>query len=205
MDLEQFLQQQFLSNTLEKYCWFIGFILFGLIFKKIISKYLSQILYKLLNRDSSINLQTFDSLLIKPIGFFILLIFIYFGSLNIIFPTDLNFETKDFKLSTIFNKGFAIIVIISISKIALRFVDYFGIVFTKKANMTESKMDDQLIPFIIELGKIAVYIILFFVLLGKVFDIDVTALAAGVGIGGMAVQWHQRKFRKSSGLIYNIF
>ena len=136
MDLEQFLQQQFLSNTLEKYCWFIGFILFGLIFKKIISKYLSQILYKLLNRDSSINLETFDSLLIKPIGFFILLIFIYFGSLNITFPTDLNFETKDFKLSTIFNKGFAIIVIISISKIALRFVDYFGIVFTKKANMT---------------------------------------------------------------------
>ena len=187
MDLEQFLQQQFLSNTLEKYCWFIGFILFGLIFKKIISKYLSQILYKLLNRDSSINLQTFDSLLIKPIGFFILLIFIYFGSLNIIFPTDLNFETKDFKLSTIFNKGFAIIVIISISKIALRFVDYFGIVFTKKANITESKMDDQLIPFIIELGKIAVYIILFFVLLGKVFDIDVTALAAGVGIGGIAI------------------
>ena len=104
MDLEQFLQQQFLSNTLEKYCWFIGFILFGLIFKKIISKYLSQILYKLLNRDSSINLETFDSLLIKPIGFFILLIFIYFGSLNITFPTDLNFETKDFKLSTIFNK-----------------------------------------------------------------------------------------------------
>ena len=48
-------------------------------------------------------------------------------------------------------------------------------------------MDDQLIPFIIELGKIAVYIVLFFVLLSKIFDIDVTALAAGVGIGGIAI------------------
>ena len=80
MDLEQFLQQQFLSNTLENYCWLIGFILFGLIFKKIISKYLSKILYKLLNRDPSINLMKFDDLLIKPIGFFILLVFIYLGS-----------------------------------------------------------------------------------------------------------------------------
>jgi MscS family membrane protein len=48
-------------------------------------------------------------------------------------------------------------------------------------------MDDQLVPFVVEIGKIAVYIVLFFVLLGKVFDIDVTALAAGVGIGGIAI------------------
>ena len=48
-------------------------------------------------------------------------------------------------------------------------------------------MDDQLIPFVIELGKIAVYIILFFVILSKIFDVDVTALAAGVGIGGIAI------------------
>ena len=56
-----------------------------------------------------------------------------------------------------------------------------------KAKDTESKMDDQLIPFVIELGKIAVYIILFFVILSKIFDVDVTALAAGVGIGGIAI------------------
>jgi MscS family membrane protein len=48
-------------------------------------------------------------------------------------------------------------------------------------------MDDQLVPFVIEVGKIAVYIVLFFILLGRVFNIDVTALAAGVGIGGIAI------------------
>jgi MscS family membrane protein len=37
------------------------------------------------------------------------------------------------------------------------------------------------------LGKIAFYIVLFFVLLSKIFDVDVTALAAGVGIGGIAI------------------
>lgn len=187
MNIKEILHQQFLSNSLENYCWFLGFVMFGLLFKRIISKYLSLFLYRLLNRDKSIDNKTFDELLIKPIAFLVLLIFIYLGSLNISFPNELNFETKNINISLILSKAFTIIVLFSISKIALRFVDYFGIVFLKKADKTESKMDDQLIPFIIELGKIAVYIVLFFVLLSKIFDIDVTALAAGVGIGGIAI------------------
>ena len=161
MNIKEILHQQFLSNSLENYCWFLGFVMFGLLFKRIISKYLSLFLYELLNRDKSIDNKTFDE-------FLVLLTFIYLGSLNISFPNELNFETKNINISLILSKAFTIIVLFSISKIALRFVDYFGIVFLKKADKTESKMDDQLIPFIIELGKIAVYIVLFFVLLSKI-------------------------------------
>ena len=187
MDFHNLLNKQFLSNSLENYCWFFGFVIFGLIFKRIISKYLSNIMFKILNRDKTIEINSFNKLVIKPIGFFVMLMFIYLGSLNIMFPQELNFESKNFNFSIILNKIFTVVVLLSISKIALRFVDYFGIVFLNKANTTESKMDDQLIPFIIELGKIAVYIVLFFVLLSKIFNIDVTALAAGVGIGGIAI------------------
>ena len=187
MNFQDLLQHQFLSNPVENYVWFLGFILFGLIFKRVISKYLSHILYRIINRDSSINLNTFDELLIKPIGFFIFLMFIYLGALNITFPELLNFENSSFSIGLILKKLFTIIVLFSILRIGLRFVDYFGIVFLNRAGATESKMDDQLVPFAIEIGKIAVYIILFFVLLSKVFNIDVTALAAGVGIGGIAI------------------
>ena len=69
MDIKEILQQQFLSNSIESYCWFLGFIMFGLLFKRVISKYLSLFLYRLLNRDKSIQIKTFDELLIKPIGF----------------------------------------------------------------------------------------------------------------------------------------
>lgn len=176
-----------MSNTLENYCWFLGFILFGLIFKRIISKYLSHIIYRIVNRDASINVTTFDEILIKPIGFFVFLLFIYLGSLNIDFPNEFNFQNANLSLSAIFKKAFTIVVLFAVGRIALRLVEYFGIVFKNRANTTESKMDDQLVPFVVEIGKIAVYIVLFFVLLGKVFDIDVTALAAGVGIGGIAI------------------
>ena len=65
MDFQEILHQQFLSNSLENYCWFLGFVLFGLLFKRIISKYLSNIMYRVLNRDKSIDIKTFDELLIK--------------------------------------------------------------------------------------------------------------------------------------------
>jgi len=187
MNFQDLLQQEFLSNTLENYFWFIGFIVFGMIFKQVISKYLSHIIYKIINRDKTINISTFDELLIKPIGFFILLMFIYLGSLNISFPELLNIENSQFSLKLVVNKIFTIVVLFSVLRIGLRFVDYLGIVFLNKADATESKMDDQLVPFVIEVGKIAVYIVLFFILLGRVFNIDVTALAAGVGIGGIAI------------------
>ena len=187
MNFQDLLQQEFFSNTLENYFWLIGFIVFGMIFKQVISKYLSHIIYKIINRDKTINISTFDELLIKPIGFFISLMFIYLGSLNISFPELLNIENSQFSLKLVVNKIFTIVVLFSVLRIGLRFVDYLGIVFLNKADATESKMDDQLVPFVIEVGKIAVYIVLFFILLGRVFNIDVTALAAGVGIGGIAI------------------
>ena len=144
-----------MSNTLENYCWFLGFILFGLIFKRIISKYLSHIIYRIVNRDASINVTTFDEILIKPIGFFVFLLFIYLGSLNIDFPNEFNFQNANLSLSAIFKKAFTIVVLFAVGRIALRLVEYFGIVFKNRANTTESKMDDQLVPFVVEIGKIA--------------------------------------------------
>ena len=48
-------------------------------------------------------------------------------------------------------------------------------------------MDDQLIPFAIEIGRILVVRFALFFILGNVFDINITALATGLGIGGIAI------------------
>ena len=50
-----FLQNQILGNTILDYCWLFGSVLLGFIFKQLISKYLSQLLYKIIGRkDDSI-------------------------------------------------------------------------------------------------------------------------------------------------------
>ena len=55
-----------------------------------------------------------------------------------------------------------------------------------KALETESKVDDQLIPFAIDIAKVLTIVLGVVMILGNVFDVNVTALVTGLGIGGVA-------------------
>ena len=48
-------------------------------------------------------------------------------------------------------------------------------------------MDDQLIPFVIDIIKIITYIFGLIIVMGNVFNVNITALATGLGIGGIAI------------------
>tara|TARA_B100001057_G_C22759418_1_gene915128 strand:- start:132 stop:1214 length:1083 start_codon:yes stop_codon:yes gene_type:complete len=182
MDTE-ILLTNFLGNSIKDYIYFFGIILIGLIFKKLISKYLSNILYKVVGKkDNNVGIDKFDELLTKPIGFFIVLCFIYFGASYVSYPSfiDENFQS-------IFSKIFSLFLIYAIYKIFVKVIDYIGLILKQRAAETENKMDDQLIPFAIEIGRILVVIFALFFILGNIFDINITALATGLGIGGIAI------------------
>ena len=71
--------------------------------------------------------------------------------------------------------------------ILLRFIDFIGLILKRNAELTPKQMDDQLIPFIIEIGKIIVYILAIFIIMGSIFNVNIAALATGLGIGGIAL------------------
>ena len=50
MDLQTLLQQVYFGNTIEDYTWFFGMLLLGLVFKKLISRYFSHLLYRLVGK-----------------------------------------------------------------------------------------------------------------------------------------------------------
>ena len=182
MDLE-ILSTNFFGNTLKEYLFFVAIILIGLIFKKLLSKYLSNLLYKIIGeKDSNVGIDKFDELLTKPIGFFIMLCVFYFGANYLEYPSfiDDNFQN-------IFSKLFSLVFIYAIFKIFLRVIDFIGLILKQRAAQTENKMDDQLIPFATEIGRILVVIFALFFILGNVFGINITALATGLGIGGIAI------------------
>jgi MscS family membrane protein len=79
------------------------------------------------------------------------------------------------------------LIVISFTWIILRIIDFGGIIFMHKALKTESKTDDQLIPFVKESIKIIVMIFSLFSILGAVYNLDITSLIAGLGIGGLAI------------------
>ena len=187
--MDEFLSIEFLGNSLQDYTWFISSILIGLIFKKLIAKYLSNLLFKLIKRgNTDVGTKKFDELLTQPIGFFIMLIIIYLGSSHIQYPPEWNLISENkIGLKMLISKGFSLVFIFSLLRILLRLIDFSGFILMKKAELTESKMDDQLIPFITEIGKILIYIFGGFIIMGKIFDVNIAALATGLGIGGVAL------------------
>ena len=185
----QFLQTEFLGNSLQDYCWFLGAIVVGLLFKKLFSRYLSRLLYKVIGKkDIEIGVEKFNELLTKPIGLFIMLSIIYLGASHIQYPPSWNLgNVEEFGLKMMVSKVYVLIYVISIFWILLKVIDYVGLILFARAEKTENKMDDQLIPFIIEIAKILTYIFALFIIMGNVFDVNITALATGLGIGGIAL------------------
>ena len=156
----QLLQTEFLGNSIQDYCWFLGAIVVGLLFKKLISRYFSKLLYKLIGKkDSEIGVERFNELLSKPIGLFIMLSIIYLGASHIVYPPNWNLvEAKDFGIKMIVSKGYSFVYVLSVFWILLKVIDFVGLILFAKAEKTENKMDDQLIPFIIEIAKILTYV-----------------------------------------------
>ena len=195
----KFLQETTIwENTNQSILIFIAAILLGLFFEGIMSKYLSHYLYKIIGKkEQRVGVEKFESLLTKPISFFIMLIIIYIGSSGIKLPEAWPYEKiidgdiiKDeyvFGIKMILIRGFSLILIYSIFKIFLRMVDYIGLILLKRAEESENKMDDQLVPFAVEIIKFLVWVFAIFTVLGNVLGADMTALITGLGIGGIAI------------------
>jgi len=90
------------------------------------------------------------------------------------------------KLNYILIKGLDILSIFFIVFIAIQLLEVLFVYLTKKAEATESTMDDQLIPVMRRIGLIAVWSVGVILIL-RVLNVNVTALLAGISIGGLAI------------------
>ena len=183
------LHRTFLGNTIEAYFWFFGIALAGLIFKRLISKFLAYLGYKLISKYAApIGYEKFNGLVEKPVSIFILLITFYLALNKLEFPDHWNMvPPEQFGLRMIMFSGFQIAIIFSLTRIFLRLIDFFGLILMYKASLTESKADDQLVSFITEALKVVTVILSIFFVLGAVFRLNIASLIAGLGIGGLAI------------------
>ncbi|NQX41961.1 MscS family membrane protein [Pedobacter steynii] len=194
-----FFEQIFWGNTIKNYCLFAGILLFGVLFKKIISRLLSLLLFRLFKKfASAVKDDTFVGLLLQPIAFFISLCSYYLAINQLRQPLDLVLfgyakqiektkETVHVTLGQAIDKVFLFLIILSVFWIILRIIDFIAHVLKFKASLTADRADDQLVPFLKELAKTIICFFGFFVLLGYVFEINVLTLITGLGIGGIAI------------------
>jgi MscS family membrane protein len=195
----QFFGQEFWGNSVQAYSLFFGIILLGFLLKKMVSRVLSKLLFKLFQKFANeVKIDTFIALLLKPFEFFIILTSLYLALNQLKHPLEQAIfhyhktEGKikilqEFTLGELLDKIFLFLIILSFFWIVLRIVDFIAHVFMYRAIQSENKADDQLVPFLKELFKFIIYFIGFFVLLGYVFEVNALSLITGLGIGGIAI------------------
>jgi MscS family membrane protein len=184
-----FINQQILGNRVENILWFAGFILVGLLLKKTISHWLSRILFRLVKKESgNMPITDFLKLQRRPVEMFITLLVIYTAFSFLRFPPEWKMAPiSHFGLRLVILRSYQIFMIVTITWIILRFVDFFALVFTSRAEQLNSAINSQLIPFVKEMAKVLLSLCSIFVMLGTVFNLDVASIIAGLGIGGLAV------------------
>lgn len=195
----EFFNHTVLGNTILSYLLFGGILLIGIMFKRFFSRLLGKVLYRMLKSiHSGTDSNVFVALLLRPIELLILITTIYLAINQLDFPlhevvfrrtTMVNKvpQVYELRLIRVIDKLFLLLFIISVFRIILRLIDFIAHIFLYKASHTESKSDDQMVPFIKELTKIVTIIFCVFVVLGSVFNLNVATIIAGLGIGGIAV------------------
>jgi len=190
MEESAFMQRVFWGNSMSNYVWCIGLLVVGILFRHLLSKALSWLAYKVLHNyaKSEVGYTKFLELLKKPFSFFIALLTIYFAFSQLNFPIHWQIESIEKWGARMFLlRSMQSLIVFSFTWIVLRIIDFGGLVIMHRALQTESKTDDQIVPFVKESVKIIVMIISLFSILGAVFNLDITSLIAGLGIGGLAI------------------
>lgn len=187
--MKEVLERIFLGNTLEDYCWFTGWLLLSLLFQRYVSKLLSRFIHRLLRKHTQeINPDDFVRLLSSPIRLFIFISMFYVACSHIQFPAEWDLAPKEqFGIHKILHTLYQLVFGFSAIYIVLRFIDCLGLILLKKAEKTESKQDDQLVPFARDIVKVFIGLLGILIVLSTVFHINVGSLVAGLGIGGLAI------------------
>lgn len=174
------LEQVIFGNTIKNYLWFLFFIALGFVVGWVMVFIVKNIFIKLTKYTRN----KIDDIIVKilskpmPIKLIILIIFFNIGFKYLKSTTG---------LQNFINKATFIFLVFAITLFLIKFfIGLIEVYFEPRAKKSESKYDDQIIPVIKSLIKIILFTFAFLLVLSNL-GYNVTALLAGLGIGGIAI------------------
>lgn len=183
-----FLEQIWLDNPVKHYLAVAGVILFVIILKRFISRYLAGLLFKVVNRIwKDVDKKSFTNLLIQPLGFFLLILISVIALHKLVFPAVLNIDIYGHNTKEIIHGVATVILVISFIWLLLRIIDFIATILEKKANLTPDQSDNQLIVFFRDFFKVIIGIIGIMMVLNYAFNLNVGSLITGLSIVGAGI------------------
>ncbi|MFT4033310.1 MAG: mechanosensitive ion channel [Siphonobacter sp.] len=175
--------------------------------RRITGRLVSQILFKFVRRiseDVHVAVQEFVNLLRRPIEYIFLLGMFYVAFSQLHIPGQWRFFYRN-EFGILVSRSFQTLVILAFTWAVVRFIKFLAIIFAKRAERTETKVDNQLVPFVKDIAIILVLILAAVLIIGKVFNIDIATLIAGLGIGGIAIALAARETLENLLASFTIF
>lgn len=186
--MNQFLHQQFLDNSIQNYLQVLGIVLLVLIIKKYFSKFITQIIFSSIGRSIEVEKRKeISRVLIKPLGFLILVFItiVAFDKLN--FPAAFQFKIYKLNIGEILNSLSNFTLIIIFIWVLFRLIDFISIILETKADQTITKIDNQLIFFFRDFIKVILVVVSLLLILKFVFYKPIGNILTGLSIVGAAI------------------
>jgi MscS family membrane protein len=186
--MNDFFNKVFLDNTIKSYLLVFAVMLFVVLLKRYISRYIAGLLFRIINRIwKNVDKSSFRALVVKPLGWF-LVIFISLIMLHRLkFPEVLETEIYSSSTSRVVHGIANIIMISSFIWLLLRMIDFIATILERKANITPGHADNQLIVFFRDFFKVVIIINGILLILHYAFDFDIKSLTTGLSIVGAAI------------------
>lgn len=186
--MNDFLEQVWWGNPVKSYFITGGIILFVWLLKKFISRYFAGLLFRVVHsiwRD--VDKKSFVNLVVKPLGFFLLILVSIVTLYKLNFPEELNPTIYKYTVKEIIHCFGTIILIVSFIGLLLRMIDFIALILEKRANLTPDQTDNQLIVFFKDFFKVILVIIGVMLVLRFAFDQNIGGLLTGLSIVGAAI------------------
>lgn len=192
-----------LENSAIDLILFSGIILLGFALKRFFSNSFSKIIFRFI---SGISIQDCVQLLRKPFELLIFWIFLFWATQNLKVPTQWNLTPiQDFGILFLTKKAFEIAIIYTVTWVIVRLMKVVILVVQEKWQGVEQKSKQQFIPFLNDLSMVFIVTASGFVMLGRVFQVDVVALITGLGLGGLALALAARETLENLFASFTIF
>ena len=189
MTLQEWLNLRILDNKIGDLCWLFGVLVGGFLIRRFLSMRLSRWIFKFIHREvQNVPISEFVRLMHKPFEYLIGLVVVYVACYRLKIPVALALTpASEFGFLMVVQRVYYSIFLVSVTLLGVRFIKFIGLILKAKALATASKIDDQLVPFLKDLLIVIWVTVMFFVALGRVFEINVLTLITSLGIGGLAV------------------
>ena len=213
MTLDAFLKYEFLGNTLGQYLVAVLMLLIGGIFRRLFSRLLSKLLFALTKRyTAGVSEKELNSLLIQPLSILLLVVTLQLAGATLTYPHGPTAVAAGGQLpwhEVLLLRLLALAFIVAAAWVALRLIDFALLVTSRRAALRAdagpTRLDNQFLPFAKDLLKVFFIIIAGLVALGHVFNVNVTALVGGLGIGGLAVAFAAKESLENLIASFTIF